>query len=432
MNGLIALKGDIVHAQKLGELTCADNGYLVTVDGTIEGVFPVLPEKFAHARVADFEGKLIIPSFVDMHVHAPQYVMMGMGMDMELLDWLNTYTFKTEARFADNDYARAVYAQLARELIRRGTTRVCMFSSIHREATHILMEELERAGVTGYVGKVNMDRNSPDYLREGTSESLAETERWIDECAGRYRHLEPILTPRFTPCCSNELMAGLGALAQKCGLRVQSHLSENFNEIKWIAKLHPDCGGYWETYHKYGLFGEGTVMAHCIHSDATERKALRRHKVTVAHCPDSNTNLYSGVAPIRRMLNENVNVSMGSDVAGGAKLSMLHAAGEAIRASKLRYHYSGFDESDRFLTVAEAFYLITSAGQSYFGAEPGFATGDKLHALILSDGTLPPPARALALAERLERLIYADDDRNIVARFSEGRETGAGRKWQEF
>jgi len=337
---------------------------------------------------------------------------------MELLDWLNNYTFKTESRFADNEYAREVYRQLARELIRKGTARVCMFSSIHREATHILMEELEQAGVCGYVGKVNMDRNSPDTLRETTEESLAETERWINECGERYKNLKPILTPRFTPSCSNELMAGLGRLARKYGLRVQSHLSENLNEIEWINVLHPDCERYWETYHKYGLFGKGTIMAHCVHSNDKEREALKKNGVTVAHCPDSNTNLYSGVAPIRRMLSEGVKVAMGSDIAGGAKLSMLHSACEAIRASKLRYHYSGYDENERFLTVNEAFYLITSAGQIYFGEEPGFAKGNALHALALSDSSLPSPAYPLTIAERLERLIYADDDRNIAARFS--------------
>lgn len=137
-------------------------------------------------------------SFADMHLHAPQYPMLGMGMDLPLLDWLNTYTFKTEARFADTDYARRVYRRLAGDLITNGTTRVCMFSSLHTEATWILMEELERAGVTGYVGKVNMDRNAlPGVLEETTEESVRETIRWLDGC--RFEHVRPIITPRFTP-----------------------------------------------------------------------------------------------------------------------------------------------------------------------------------------------------------------------------------------
>ena len=300
--------------------------------------------------------------------------MMGMGFDLPLLEWLNTYTFKEEARFADAGFARTVYEALAAELVRRGTTRVCMFSSLHREGTLILMDALERAGLTGFVGKVNMDRNSPDCLRETCEESLAQTRRWLDECAGRYAHIKPILTPRFTPSCSDALMEGLGRLAEEYELPVQSHLSENDAEIEWVRALHPDCAQYWETYAKFGLWKRGTIMAHCVHSDARERAAMRSAGVWVAHSPDSNTNLYSGVAPVRKMLSEGLSVALASDVAGGAKLSMLHAAAEAIRASKLRYYYSGKRPDEAYLTVPEAFYLATSAGQQYFGAG-GFLRG---------------------------------------------------------
>ena len=147
---------------------------------------------------------------------------------------------------------------------------------------------------------------------------------------------------------------------------------------------------------------------------------MRSAGVWVAHSPDSNTNLYSGVAPVRKMLNERLSVALASDVAGGAKLSMLHAAAEAIRASKLRYYYSGKRPDEAYLTVPEAFYLATSAGQQYFGSGPGFCVGDSLHAIVLDDSALPP-SRPLAPAERLERLIYADDSRTIRAVISEGR-----------
>ena len=174
------------------------------------------------------------------------------------------------------------------------------------------------------------------------------------------------------------------------------------------------------SYAKFGLWKQGTIMAHCVHSDARERAAIRTAGVWVAHSPDSNTNLYSGVAPVRKMLNEGLHVALASDVAGGAKLSMLHAAGEAIRASKLRYYYSGKRQDEAYLTVTEAFYLATSAGQQYFGAGPGFRAGDMLHAVVLSDAAFPP-SRRLTPAERLERLIYADDPDAIRAVISEGR-----------
>ncbi len=418
---LEALKGTIIHAPKMGETEIVENGFLLLKDGAIEGVFSALPEGVRPARVYDFTGRLIVPSFTDLHLHAPQYAMLGMGMDLPLIEWLNTYTFKTEAMFADPAFARKVYAALADELIRLGTTRVCIYASTHRQSAHILMEELARAGVTGYVGKVNMDRNTSPELTETTEESLAETRRFIEECREKnYPNLRPMITPRFTPACSDALMEGLGQLAQAYGVPVQSHLSENDVEIQWVSALCPDCGQYWESYDRRGLWRKNTIMAHCVHSDARERRAIREAGVWVAHCADSNTNIYSGVAPVRLMLGEGVNVALGSDIAGGAKLSMFHCMAQTIRASKMRYYYSGKKAEDQFLTVAEAFYLATSAGARYFGAGPGFAGGDLLHAAVLSDESLPP-SRALTSFERLERLVYADDPRCVKAVWSDGK-----------
>ena len=417
MNTKKALKGNVVFAPTLHTLTCVENGYIVTENGIIEGIYEKLPGEYRHIAIEDYGDNLIIPSFCDMHLHAPQYPMLGMGMDLQLLEWLNKYTFNTEARFLDTEYARRVYRKLALELIKKGTTRVVMFSSVHREATHVLMEELERAGVTGYVGKVNMDRNCPDNIRETTEKSLMETRRFIEECEGRYKHIKPILTPRFTPSCTNELMQGLGELKKEYGLRVQSHLSENRDEIDWVKELHPDCELYYQTYEKYGLWSENTVMAHCVYSCEKERAAMKESGVVAAHCSDSNMNIASGIAPVRQMLEEGVHVVLGSDIAGGALLSMRDAATSAVRASKM--HWLSCGKKQDFLTVTEAFYLITSAGQRYFDAGPGFKKGDALHALVLDDSRLPE-TRPLTLSERLERLMYASSDDTIVARYSEG------------
>lgn len=414
------LKGTIVTAPELGRLDIIENGHAVIRDGLVEGVFSALPERYALAGVTDFGAGLIVPSFGDLHLHAPQYAMLGMGMDLPLIQWLNHYTFETEAMFADSGFARDVYSRLAQELIRLGTTRVCMFASIHRKSTLILMEELEKTGVTGYVGKVNMDRNTTPALTETTEESLLETRRFLEDCRGRFPRLAPMITPRFTPSCSDALMEGLGKLAREYGVPVQSHLSENDVEIAWVKELCPDCSQYWETYDKAGLWRQGTVMAHCVHSDERERGAIKAAGVWVAHCPDSNTNIYSGIAPLRVMLEEGLNVALGSDIAGGAKLSMFHAVTSAIRASKLRYFYNGKAETDRFLTVAEAFYLATSAPRRYFGVSPVFAPGEEFHAMVLSDEPLPP-SRPLNPAERLERMIYADDPRTVKAVYSGGR-----------
>ena len=415
---LTILKGTVVSAPALGRLEVTEGGYLVAEDGVIQGVFPVLPEQYAGGEVEDFGNDLILQSFADLHLHAPQYPMLGMGMDLPLLDWLNAYAFPTEARFADPGYAREIYHRLARELIENGTTRVCMFSSLHTDATLILMEELEKAGVTGYVGKVNMDRNSlPGVLEETTEESMSETLRWL-ECCQDFHLVKPILTPRFTPSCSNELMAFLGKLAAERNLPVQSHLSENQAEVAWVKELHPDCKQYWETYAKYGLWNGRTVMAHCVWSDERERAAMKKAGVTVVHCADSNQNICSGVAPVRVMLQEGLKVALGSDIAGGDELHMFDVVASAVRASKARRILDGW-ETD-FLTVAEGWYLGTSAGAAYFGQQPGFAPGNSLHALVLSDSGLPQP-HPLTPAERLERAVYLRQEDAIRAVWSAGK-----------
>ncbi|NLU25147.1 MAG: amidohydrolase family protein [Clostridiales bacterium] len=411
------LKGNIVYAPALGTLSTVEKGYLALRDGTIEGLYQDLPAFYKNEPVTDYGDKLIMQSFADMHLHAPQYPMLGMGMDLPLMEWLSTYTFKTEARFKDTDYARRVYRKLAKDLITNGTTRVAMFSSLHTEATWILMEELEKAGVTGYVGKVNMDRGGDTVLQETTVESIRETLRWLEGC--HFEHIKPILTPRFTPSCTDELMAALGKMAAEKQLYVQSHLSENTGEIALVKELHPDCQRYYETYAKYGLWKDHTLMAHCVHSDARERKAMREAGVVVVHCADSNVNICSGVCPVRQMLREGIWVTLGSDIAGGALLPMYQVITASIRASKTRRMMDDWQMD--FITVAEAYYLGTTSGHKYFGAGDGFAVGDKLHAVVIDDSDFTESTRPLTVAERFERAIYMTQRHNIVAVYSDGR-----------
>lgn len=413
----IILKGNLVSAPAFGKLDITEHGYLVLEDGVITGTYASLPARFAGAPVEDYGDCLILQSFADLHLHAPQYPMLGMGMDLPLLDWLNTYAFPAEARFADPEYARTEYHALARELIENGTTRVCMFSSLHRQSTLILMEELERAGITGFVGKVNMDRNGTSTLQETTVESECETLAWLEE-AGRFRHVKPILTPRFTPSCTDELLAFLGRLAEERELPVQSHLSENTRELQWVRELHPDCRQYWETYAKYGLWNRRTAMAHCVWSDRRERQAMRDAGVTAVYCAASNNNLCSGIAPVRALLNEGVKVALGSDIAGGDQLHMFDVVASSIRASKSRRILDGWKAG--FLTVAEAWYLGTTAGALFFGAGAGFAPGEPLHAIVLDDGDLPQPY-PLSVRERFERCVYRRQPDAIRAVWSDGK-----------
>lgn len=408
------LKGNLLHTPAFGALESVRAGYLVLEDGVIRGLFPTLPDRYAACPVTDYGDQLILPSFADMHLHAPQYPMLGMGMDLPLLDWLDAYTFPVEARFEDRDFARQVYRRLAEELIASGTTRVAMFSSRHTDATLILMEELERAGVAGYVGKVNMDR-SGGPAQEGTEESIRETLRWLEAC--RFPHIRPILTPRFTPSCTDGLMAALGELAAERDLPVQSHLSENTGEIELVGRLHPDCGQYWESYRKYGLWKPGTLMAHCVHSDAREQAAMAESGVWAVHCAASNVNLCSGTAPVRELLERGVQVALGSDIAGGDQLAMSQVIVSSIRASKIRQMQTG----EAFLTVPEAYYLGSAAGHRYCGGGAGFAAGSPLHAIVVDDSAMPRPVRELRLEERFERAVYLMEKRHIRAVYSEGR-----------
>lgn len=411
------LCGNLVTVPALNTLLCTERGFLVLDDGRIEGVFSELPERFRDAERIDYGDALILPSFCDMHLHAPQYPMLGMGMDLPLLKWLEKYTFRTEARFADAAYARSVYRTLAKKLVENGTTRVSMFSSLHTDATLVLMEELESVGITGFVGKVNMDRNAPDSYCESTEESKRETLRWLKAC-DRFTKVRPILTPRFTPSCTDELMRWLGDVAKDYDLPVQSHLSESRGEIAWVKELAPTCERYWETYARAGLWKPGTLMAHCVYSDEVERKAMRDYGVTAVHCADSNINIASGIAPVRQMLDEGVSVALGSDIAGGAQLSMLEVVQMTIRTSKIKRIESGWTQG--FLSVADGFYLGTTAGASYFGAKPGFAAGEPLHAIVVSDREMPDSDR-LTLRERFERIVYLAKPENIIAVYGDGK-----------
>ena len=309
------LKGNLCYSEDQNHIRLVPNGYLVCVDGRSAGMFETLPERYASLPVADYGDRLIIPGLIDLHIHAPQFAFRGLGMDMELLDWLNTYTFPEESKYAEMEYAQRAYSQFAAHLRRSATTRAGVFATLHLPATEYLMRELERSGLVSYVGKVNMDRNSPDYLREKDAcTALEDTERWICETKDAFAHTHPILTPRFIPSCSDELLRGLRELRERYDLPVQSHLSENFGEIAWVSELCPQAKFYGDAYDRFGLFGSDhrCIMAHCVHSGEEEIERMRENGVFVAHSPMSNANLASGVAPVSKYLARGLKVGLAS------------------------------------------------------------------------------------------------------------------------
>ena len=380
-----------------------------------------IPPAYASCEVTDYSDNLIIPGFVDTHAHAPQYCNRGLGMDKELLPWLETYTFPEEAKFSDPDYARLVYGAFVQDLWRNGTTRSILFGTIHKESTLVLMELLQKAGLSAYVGKVNMDRNGSPQLQEESAQASADAMvQWIKDTLDKFENVKPILTPRFTPSCSDELMEKLSEIQKRYHLPMQSHLSENFGEIAWVKELCPNTHFYGEAYSQFDLFGGDcpTIMAHCVHSSDEEIALMKKQGVYIAHCPQSNTNLASGISPVRRYLDEGLHIGLGSDIAGGTSVSILRAMADAIQVSKLYWRL--VDSSMKPLTVEEAFYMGTEGGGSFFGKVGSFKEGYEFDAVVLNDSTIPTPLK-LSPRDRLERLIYLSDDRNITAKYVAGR-----------
>lgn len=416
------LKGDFCYSETPRALKTARDGWLVCDSGYSAGVFRELPEKYAHLPVLDCSGALVVPGLVDLHVHAPQYAFRGLGMDLELLEWLNTHTFPEESRYADPEHADRAYRRFVEDVRRGPNTRACVFATIHPEATIHLMDLLEASGLCTMVGKVNMDRNSPDTLRESSAAASAKsTKAWLKEVRGRYRHTHPILTPRFIPSCTDQLMRELHMIQQVYGLPVQSHLSENQGEIAWVRELCPGAKNYGDAYDAFGLFGGPgcpTIMAHCVYSDEEETALMKERNVFVAHCPASNTNLSSGIAPVRGFMREGLSVGLGSDVAGGTHTSIFRAMADAIQVSKLRWRL--VDASMEPLTASEAFYLGTAGGGAFFGKAGSFAPGYEFDAVIIDDSRYAPPGE-LSLEKRLERTIYLSDERDIRHKFVQGR-----------
>lgn len=417
-----AIKGDICHSPGLDALECVENGFAVCEGGRSSGLFRELPERFSGLPVLDCTGKLVLPGLTDLHVHAAQFGYRGTGMDVELLDWLNRYAFPEESRFSDIEYADRAYDRFVVDVRRGPNTRACVFASAHTEATLLLMDKLEASGLVTMVGRVSMDKNAPDGLREPDAKSaVSETVRWLDGASGRYERTEPMLTPRFIPSCSDELLSSLGRLSVERGLGVQSHLSENCSEVELVRSLQPDSDFYGDAYDRFGLFGgdgRRTVMAHCVLSEQPELELIRERGVYIAHCPASNMNVSSGIAPVRRFLEMGLRTGLGSDVAGGTVTSIFRAMADAVQVSKLRWRL--VDDSLAALTAAEAFFLGTAGGGELFNTG-SFKPGLEFDALVIDESRFVPEDRG-CLPERLERNIYLSDDRDIVHKFVRGKQ----------
>ena len=427
MGNSFVIKGHICQTTDPKALDLHENAFAVCVDGLSRGVFDSLPAEYASLPLYDYGDALVFPGMVDLHVHAPQYAFRGMCMDLELMDWLNRYTFPEEEKYEDIGYAEKAYGMFVEALKNGATTRACIFATRHRLATELLMKLMEESGLVSYVGKVNMDRGASDALTEDSAELSAYTTfGWINAVKGRFTKTKPILTPRFIPCCTDKLMEELREIQMAYGIPVQSHLSESKGEIEFVKLLRPDDPFYGDSYNDYDLFGKNddtdtdvkTVMAHCVWSTEEEVSLMRENGVFVAHCPSSNMNLTSGIAPIRKYLERGLRVGLGSDVAGGHSESIFRAITDAIQVSKM--YFRMVDEACKPLVFSEAFYLATKGGGAFFGKVGSFEEGYEFDAVVLDDSVLAHP-QALNLAERMERAVYLGlDEKAITAKYVAG------------
>jgi guanine deaminase len=344
--------GPIIHSRSLAELQVMQQGLLgVDAAGRIcfvldlasvheEQASAVLSVLRASAGAPDapelveLGSRMLIPGFVDAHAHAPQHAFTGTALDLPLLEWLERYTFPHETKFADVKHARKIYSRAVRNHLKHGSTTVSYFATIHNEACKVLVEVCREHGQRAYIGKVNMDRNSPETYCEETEQSLCDTRSFVDHVLGLEDPLiTPVITPRFVPSCTPTLMRGLAKISDEHQLPLQSHLSENLAECEWVRSLHPDCTSYSDVYDKHGLYTSRSYMAHCVHCARPERDLVLQKEVGIVHCPNSNFTLASGVCNVREWLDEGHKVGLGTDVAGGYSPSILNAIRMARVAS---------------------------------------------------------------------------------------------------
>ena len=398
-----------------------DDGLLVVDEGRIvaagdaEAVLQTLP---AGVEVVDSRDKLIVPGLIDCHVHFPQLDIIG-SYGAQLLDWLNQYAYPAEIRFADPEHAREVARVFVDELLRNGTTTALVFGTVHAHSADAIFEAAEARQMRLIAGKVLMDSNCPEGLRDDAESGYADSKALIERWHGRGR-LGYAITPRFALTSSEAQLAAAGRLAREHpDVWVHTHLAENHDEVEEIARLFPDSRSYLDVYDRFGLLRERSVFAHCLHMDDTDRTEMATKGGAAAFCPTSNLFLGSGLFRLPAMRAAGIRCGLGTDVGGGTSLSLLRTASEAYKVLHLQ---------DHALPAMQALYLATlgAAEALRLDAEIGnFATGKEADFVVLdfegSAITARRTAAATSIEEKLFALMTLGDDRNIAATYILGR-----------
>ncbi|KAI7869390.1 guanine deaminase [Spinellus fusiger] len=447
MNSSTVFYGALIHSLSLKEIDILPNGVLVVdqLTGTITHLERdisdldafLIEQGLTQSKIHKLvHGQFIVPGFVDTHAHAPQYTYMGCGMDLPLLEWLDTYTFPVESTYASLHQAETAYTKAVSRFLRNGTTTCSWFATVHLQACQRLTDIIEQLGQRAYIGKVNMDQNAPDFYIETTHDSLENTRLFIDYVHSKKSSLlTPVITPRFAINCSSQLMHGLSALAKEYNVPVQSHLCENHEEIKFTCSLFPDSSHYTAIYRDHGLLSEKSYMAHCVHMEEEEVDLLVEHATGVSHCANSNFSLHSGVCDVRRFLEKGIKVGLGTDVAGGFSPSVLDAMRSAFMASKtikMMHQKKAKEEAKEEikyepLCPGELFYLATLGGAQVLGLEDtvgNFAVGKAFDALWVDLTQEDSPIDVFdkdTLMHMFEKFIFNGNDRAISHVYVQGR-----------
>lgn len=399
-----------------------DGWLAVDAAGVISGVgdWPP-PERLASEPVERMgDATLIVPGLVDSHLHAPQIEMIG-SYGGHLLEWLETHTFPTEMRFSDAKHAERVAAIFFRQLLRNGTTTSLVFSTMHTAATRSFFEAAHRAGARAIIGKTLMDRNAPPELLQPAGAAYEESRELILDWGSRSPLLRYAVTPRFAPTSTHALLEAAGRLLGEFpDLWVHTHISENLAEIRWVHELFPEQPSYAAVYDAYGLLREKTVLAHAVHLSDDEVALVAERGCAIAHCPNSNLFLGSGLFPLGRVLESGIRVGLGSDIGAGTTPSILSAMADAYKVQRVR----GVS-----LDPFKLFYLGTLGGARALSMDhqvgtlqPGKAADFLLLDLRATELLALRTDRAESLEDLLAGVIFMGDDRVIARTFAAGRE----------
>jgi guanine deaminase len=398
-----------------------EDGVLITEQGKIrwfgtwEDAQAQLPTQI---EIQHYPEQLIIPGMIDTHIHFPQTEMVG-AYGEQLLSWLNTYTFPTEIQFKDKAYAQEIAKFFVNELLKNGTTTALVFCTVHPESVDALFEAAEQHQMRLIAGKVMMDRHAPEALCDTAESAYDDSKALIQKWHGQGRALYAI-TPRFAPTSTPKQLERAGQLkAEYPDVYVHTHLSENKDEIAWVKDLFPAQKGYLDVYHHYGLTGQRSVFAHCVHLEDDEWQCMHETDSAIAFCPTSNLFLGSGLFPLKKTWQQQVKVGLGTDIGAGTSFSLLQTVNEAYKVQQL--------QGDK-LSAYESLYHATLGGAKALDLDDklgNFNVGKEADFVVLN---IKPTAlqqlrqsRAKSLEDRLFALFTMGDDRNIEATYIYGQ-----------